>query len=248
MDHQLISQELFLDKSRLVFDLGMNNGDDTKYYLAKGYSVLAVEANPLLCEQAYDKYFNAISSGKLIILNAAVTDCIKESVFYVNTDNTHWSSLDIGWASRNNSSITPITVKGTTIQEIVRQYGCPFFLKIDIEGADIVVLRQLLEMNRCPQFLSVEDCRFGFEYLQLLHKCGYRRFKLSNQAIVPQMKDHSIKHTFPIGSSGMFGDELPGKWLSYDNFLEHYQITVRSRESLIKIAAPDVWWDLHCAI
>ena len=32
----------------LVFDIGLNNGDDTAYYLHLGYRVIGVEANPLL--------------------------------------------------------------------------------------------------------------------------------------------------------------------------------------------------------
>lgn len=30
----------------LVIDVGMHNGDDTAYYLHRGYRVVAIEANP----------------------------------------------------------------------------------------------------------------------------------------------------------------------------------------------------------
>ncbi len=30
----------------LIFDVGMNNGDDTDFDLAKGFRVVAIEANP----------------------------------------------------------------------------------------------------------------------------------------------------------------------------------------------------------
>ena len=36
----------------LVFDIGMNNGDDTAYYLHRGFRVVAVEADPILCAAA----------------------------------------------------------------------------------------------------------------------------------------------------------------------------------------------------
>lgn len=233
---------------RLIFDFGMNNGDDTEYYLAKDYDVVAVEANPYLCEVASKRFSDAISSGRLTILNAAITDSIKDCVFYVNAENHHWSSLDINWAARNSTSVTPCSVKGTTLLHIIENYGCPYFLKIDIEGGDMTVLHQLLDNNLAPQFLSIEDCRFGFEYIELLHKIGYRRFKLSNQARVPLIEDLSIRHCFHLGSSGMFGDELHGEWLNYDSFLDLYERTVRSRESLIRKAAPEVWWDIHCSL
>ena len=48
---------LFLDslfsgvRKGLIFDIGMNNGNDTDFYLAKGFHVVAVEANPFLALQ-----------------------------------------------------------------------------------------------------------------------------------------------------------------------------------------------------
>jgi FkbM family methyltransferase len=233
---------------RLVFDLGMNNGDDTEYYLAKGYTVVAVEANPHLCQLANFRFEDAIANGMLKILNFAITDDNKDCIFYVNNENHQWSSLDITWAARNGMNVTPCPVQGTTIPWIVDNYGMPHFLKTDIEGGDITVLRQLLDSSLIPQFLSIEDCRFGYDYIDLLYKIGYRRFKLSDQSLVPFMQDLSVQHVFSLGSSGMFGDQLPGVWLDRDSFFIFYESTVRNRESLIRIAPPNVWWDIHCSV
>ena len=38
--------------SKLVYDIGMNDGTDSAYYLRRGYSVVAVEANPILAEES----------------------------------------------------------------------------------------------------------------------------------------------------------------------------------------------------
>ncbi len=35
----------------LVYDIGMNNGDDTAYYLSLGFRTVAIEANPELVDQ-----------------------------------------------------------------------------------------------------------------------------------------------------------------------------------------------------
>lgn len=32
----------------LIFDIGANNGDDTAFYLKKGFRVVAIEADPAL--------------------------------------------------------------------------------------------------------------------------------------------------------------------------------------------------------
>jgi FkbM family methyltransferase len=233
---------------KLIFDIGMNNGDDTEYYLAKNYNVVAVEANPQLCDVASEKFSDEISRGQLVILNVAITDYIKDCIFYISVENNHWSSLDINWAARDNKKISPCIVKGVTINSLIERFGCPYFLKTDIEGNDITILKELHEIKIAPKFLSIEDCRFGFEYIELLSKIGYQKFKLSNQALVPLMKDASIEHKFTLGASGLFGDALPGEWLACGPFLELYEKTVRSRKTLIRKSPPEIWWDIHSAL
>ena len=39
----------FAKDSKVIFDLGMHNGDDTAFYLSRGFNVVALEANPALC-------------------------------------------------------------------------------------------------------------------------------------------------------------------------------------------------------
>ena len=43
-------------KRNLVYDIGMNNGDDTAYYLSLGYKVIAVEAVPDLVDAATERF------------------------------------------------------------------------------------------------------------------------------------------------------------------------------------------------
>jgi len=45
--------------------LGMHNGDDTAYYLARGYDVVAVEANPALCASAGKRFAPEVAAGRL---------------------------------------------------------------------------------------------------------------------------------------------------------------------------------------
>lgn len=35
----------------VIYDFGMNNGDDTEYYLLKGANVVGVDANLALCDE-----------------------------------------------------------------------------------------------------------------------------------------------------------------------------------------------------
>ena len=40
--------------------------------------------------------------------------------------------------------------------------------------------------DRLPLYVSVEDCRFGPRYMEILAGCGYDGFKLLDQSQVPQ--------------------------------------------------------------
>lgn len=230
---------------RLVFDLGMNNGDDTAYYLRRGYDVVAVEANPALCEQARRRFAAAIDEDRLRIVHAAVSDKTGEATFHVNLDNDHWSSLDIGWAGRDASRCREIRVPCVTLSDLFDEFGLPHYLKIDVEGADQIVLDQLKGAAALPRYVSVEDCRFGFRYMATLAACGYDGFKLLDQSTVGQMTDPATGQAFPAGSSGPFGDDLPGAWLSHAAMESFYATTVRDRHGN-RLAPRTHWWDIHC--
>ncbi|SMC94134.1 FkbM family methyltransferase [Rhizobium sp. RU36D] len=228
----------------LIYDLGMNNGDDTEYYLRRGFRVLAIEANPGLCEAARQRFQTQIEAGDLTILHAAIWQHSGETVFFVNVDNDHWSSIDINWAGRDDSRCQEITVRCVTLLELFETYGVPHTLKIDVEGVDLVVLQQLASAEAVPAFLSVEDCRFGFDYLRILAEVGYTNFKLLDQSKVPDMRDDRLGHQFRPGSSGPLGEDIPGGWMDYDTMVELYATTVRDRQGT-RIAPRTQWFDIH---
>jgi FkbM family methyltransferase len=231
--------------SRLIFDLGMNNGDDTAFYLSRGFKVVALDANPALCTNATKRFRAAIDDGRLTILNAAVWDKTGHATFYVNLDNDHWSSLDAGWAGREDSRCKEITVPCVTLASLFAEFGAPHYLKIDVEGVDKSVLEQLRESELLPLYVSVEDCRFGFQYMELLAACGYDGFKLLDQSTVCQMTDPTTGRGFPAGSSGPFGNDVPGEWRSHSDIVKLYSRTVRDLAGK-RLAARTQWWDIHC--
>jgi FkbM family methyltransferase len=235
----------YAKNSRLIFDLGLNNGDDTDFYLKRGFDVVALDANPVLYERAQKRFEKAIIDGRLRLLNAAIWDRPGQANFYINLENDHWSSLDATWAAREASKYKEVTVECVTLGTLFSEFGVPYYLKIDVEGVDQSVLEQLRGCDVLPLFVSVEDCRFGLEYMRLLASCGYNGFKLLDQSAVPQIKDAATGHVFPAGSSGPFGDDLPGHWLTYDAMLKHYSVSVRDRSGK-RLTERTHWWDIHC--
>lgn len=235
----------FARDSNIVFDLGMNNGDDTDYYLKLGYDVVALEANPGLCQKAASRFASAVEAGRLTIVHAAIWDRSGETTFLVNLDNDHWSSIDPNWAERDDSSCQRIRVRCVTLPELFARFGVPYYLKIDVEGVDHIVLDQLRAVPLLPAFVSVEDCRFGFDYMETLSACGYDGFKLLDQSTVEGRTDPLAGHVFPAGSSGPLGRDIEGDWLSHEEIVAHYATTVRDKEGN-RLAPRTRWWDIHC--
>lgn len=239
------SASRFASSSRVIFDLGMNNGDDTDFYLKRGFRVVALEANPKLCRAAERRFASQVADGLLQIVHAAIWERPGRQTFYVNRDNDHWSSLDPAWATRNDSAVEAVEVECVTLAMLFERHGVPKVLKIDVEGVDHVVLDQLRGAPLLPQFVSVEDCRFGYEYMAVLQACGYADFKLFDQSTVTSFTDPLTGHRFPAGSSGPLGPDLPGDWLSYADMVATYERTVRDRQGN-RLATRDHWWDIHC--
>ncbi len=234
----------FVSQSNLVIDLGMNNGDDSAYYLARGFRVVGVEANPELCIVTNARFAAAIANGRLEIINAAITDSIGLKIFYINRAIDHWSSLDAAWAGRDGHLLEPITIDGLPIAALFAHAGTPVYLKVDVEGADELVLDQLALLDELPQYLSVEDCRFGFRYLEKMTELGYCEFQLLDQSQVPQLVDPVIQWRFLPGASGPFGEALPGRWINAKEMMDYYSQIVRDRDGHRR-ASRTHWWDIH---
>lgn len=86
----------------LIFDLGMNNGDDTDFYLSKGFRVVAVEANLDLCALAKQRFASEIQNGRLHVVNKAISRAAGEIEFFLNEQITAWSTTDPDWRKARN--------------------------------------------------------------------------------------------------------------------------------------------------
>jgi FkbM family methyltransferase len=252
----------------LVFDVGMHRGEDTERYLRQGFRVVAVEANPALVDLATQRFDRAIASGRLTIVGAAVAEQRGTVELAVFDEHTVWSSVDRRFIARNlamNQRCHMVTVPAVRFNDLLSEYGVPRYLKIDIEGFDMMCVRALHEVSERPDYLSIESAvtsphgggvvEAAFDELAELWTLGYRAFKFVDQTRVL---------TEP-GSSGPFGDETAGRWVRIGPALAHavslrlqYEMTAhgtRWGESLLGRACsmfrnevlhrPLGWYDLH---
>jgi len=226
-------------KKDLIFDVGMHKGEDTIYYLKRGYKVVGFEANPELVKENQNEFSTAISNGDLIIVEGAIIENPQEETvkFYVNQDSSVWGTVNAEFAERNKNLGTRnavVEVKAIDFGSCIMEYGIPYFMKIDIEGADMVCLKILEKFSKKPAYLSIESDKVFFDKLlqeiSQLEKLGYDSFKAVQQADVPRMKIPSssqegeiVEHSFSKEASGMFGSDLPGEWLTKDGIIERYK-------------------------
>ena len=234
-------------KNNLIFDVGMHKGEDTDFYIKKGFDVIGFEANPELIKYLKIKFEKEIKNKKLIIIEGAIVDKNFEDkvIFYKNKKNTVWGTIIKDWADRNafdNAESEAIEVNSINFKECLAKYGVPYYMKIDIEGMDLFCCETLLQFDKKPKFISIESDKLDYDRLcseiKLLEKLGYDKFKIIQQDGISKQKEKLpsregkyLNYKFLEGSSGLFGNDLPGKWLSsyeaenkYQKIFNYYKI------------------------
>ena len=208
---------------RTIFDIGMHTGEDTDFYLKKGFRVVGVEADPALCQQVAARHPGEIADGSLVIVNKAISETDAPLRFFLCRTKSAWSTaspdLRDRWR-REGAEFDEILVEGMSAGELVKRFGAPYYAKIDIEGLDLVCLKALADAGASPQFVSVEvDFYRHAALIGLLKIMGYQRFALVDQSAIEAQRPPSpareglpIDHTFGKFSSGLFGEELPQQW------------------------------------
>ena len=58
----------------LIFDVGLHRGEDTEFYLKKGFRVVAFEANPELVALCSQKFMPFMNQGQLNIIQGAIAE------------------------------------------------------------------------------------------------------------------------------------------------------------------------------
>ncbi len=233
----------------LIFDVGVNKGEDTSLYLEKGFRVVGIEANPLLAHDLRATFADPIARGDLILLNLGVWSERTKLTFYRNLDNDHWSSFDPVYGCRNNTRFETSEIECVTILELINDYGLPRFLKIDVEGADRLIVADLAKHQLQPPYVSVEE--YGVQAIDNLHEVGYEKFKFAAQrdkswAVPPNppLEGRFATRDFSGWDSGLFGRELPGDWMPYEQARQTFVDSIRQPNGQY-VGPEHEWYDIH---
>ena len=126
------------------------------------------------------------------------------------------------------------TIGTAKLADIMKEHGIPRYCKIDIEGNDLEALASLDSVSEPPQLVSIESDKTSWTSLikefETFERLGYRKYKIVDQSLISMQKCPSIAKEgkfvdwqFEDGSSGLFGNELPGTWLSALEAVEVYK-------------------------
>jgi FkbM family methyltransferase len=225
--------------SKLIYDVGMHRGEDTDFYLKKGFGVVGFEADPRMIDICKDRFRSAIASGQLRIVEGVIAPrgSCEQVEFFRNTGNSVWGTANSDWARRNANfgfASENILLKRIDITNAYRTFGIPYYLKVDIEGSDKLVLEGLMEFDSRPNYVSIESEKVDFTALQaeisLLQKLGYTQFKAVQQesiagsrVVTDTLDGGKFEHVFEQEASGPFGDEIQQPWLGSEDLLRQYK-------------------------
>jgi FkbM family methyltransferase len=209
----------------VIFDFGMNNGDDVEYYLFKGTRVVGVEANRDLCAQVESRFRAQIERGDLIILNVALSreETGEPLSFFVHKTNHTLSQLPRP-GDEVLHQFEEVKVRCRTPASIVREFGEPLYVKIDVEHFDLAVLGNLFAAGIFPPEISAES--HSADIFACLLSNGYTSFNLVDGRSVAKLYGDTTISTpegprqfhFRQDSAGPFGEDIRTPWQDADTF------------------------------
>lgn len=207
----------------VIYDFGMNNGDDVEYYLMKADRVVGIDANPALCDQVRKRFSSEISDGRLVVLNVALAekDSAKPVTFYVHKHNHVLSQLP---KPERIDDFQAIKVPCRTPAGIINEHGRPIYVKVDVEGFDFAVLQNLFDAGIRPPELSAEA--HSIDVFAAMVVNGYDSFVLvEGSQVSKDYADTTVAtaagprpYRFRHHSAGPFGEDIRGRWEDADSF------------------------------
>lgn len=200
----------FVQKNDICFDVGANIGNRIEPLLAIGAKVVAVEPQEECYTILKEKFGDRI---EIVTYGLAESECIKE--FYLSDANTI-SSFSKDWIDSVKATRfkeynwdNVVKVQMTTLDKLISRYGLPSFIKIDVEGYELEVLKgltipvKMISFEYCvpEQTTRIIDCLDRIEKISPNIECNYSVgegmvFALKNWMPVQELKNHITTKNF----------------------------------------------------
>ena len=151
----------FIRKGSVCFDVGANVGDKTELFLQLGATVVAVEPQQS-CQRILRRRFG---NNKNVYIEACALAEIKgKTTLFIDKSKT-LASISQDWISTVKRSgrfsshkwSDKLSVAAVSLDDLIEKYGKPGFCKIDVEGAELEVLRGLSSQIDVVSFEFVSE-------------------------------------------------------------------------------------------
>jgi len=247
---------------KLIFDIGLFDGADTEYYLQNNFRVVAVEANPSLINEAKKKFSSEIETKQLTLIHAAISENSGENIILTVCGDDIGASSIYEQRIDSRNPIGSFQVETINIKDLINIYGTPYFIKVDIEGADRFCVLPLTKDLK-PEYFSFEAGDDFIELAQHLKTIGFSKFKMINQGNFRELKNQNnlkdklkskivrlLGYEKPtlIRRSGRFfirgHSSGPAPWESDGNWQTLEQL-ISSWENVKKNNQLTHWYDIH---
>ena len=150
----------FIKKGDLCFDVGANVGEKTQLFLELGAAVVAVEPQES-CRRILRRRFK---NDSVYVENRALPETKGVMTLFTDRSNT-LATVSEDWitAVRRSGRFSRhkwsgrVSVETTTLDDLIEKYGKPAFCKIDVEGAELQVLKGLSQPVNVISFEFVSE-------------------------------------------------------------------------------------------
>lgn len=165
----------------LIFDIGSNTGSFAKAWRNSGEynKVICVEANPELIPVLDGLFFE---DKNVVVINKLVTDTVGKLTDFHICKNHVLSTASIDWMCTSRfanrfKDARKIQVESITLDDLVKLYGEPNLIKIDVEGHEFEVLQGLTTKQQtiCFEWVEERTARI-IECCKYLMRLGYTQF------------------------------------------------------------------------
>lgn len=212
----------FIKEGELCFDVGAHLGDRSAVWLRLGATVVGIEPQPRFSDYLANKFEgNVRFHNEKIAVGATNTTAILHISNLFPTLSTLASEE---WRDKINKA-TPLTItydetveiRVLTLDDLIKKYGKPTFIKIDVEGYESEVLKGL---SHPIDYISFEVLSFNSDLMEecllILTKLGYSKFNFSMRETFKMSFDSWVKgeiiKTFLNGMSKTYSGDIYAKF------------------------------------
>jgi FkbM family methyltransferase len=163
-----------------VFDIGSNIGDFAAPFVTRGNNVILVEPNPSIAKELQER-FRDFNNAKII--EAGVSDFIGTMPLSICEEAPTLSTFSKHWMEgrfKNHKWTSEIDVTVLTIDKLVVEFGFARFIKIDVEGHELQVVRGIPSRFGIVAFeFTSEFAEVAIECIRTLASKGFKKFNVS---------------------------------------------------------------------